>query len=244
MDDKESAGFRWGRFVFGLLCVFFCLAAAVFVNTLGGLNYHLDRFSFYVRNHDKQVAVQELQALKYYQTQFHRWKMDFVSDRIVASNMVKYEAAVALLEEDFEKVIESEELKNLRDDYLVSHMVAIAKFRILQAEYQKTKSAVERNKIVQMVMDQVRPDFEKAVRNGPGFYGFFDGSYNYDITSDPDNTKKALQNPKLDPKYILGRGDKDGEIPSQGEPGKKDPLGDGQSKDRDTSRASGGKKGG
>ena len=51
-----------------------------------------------------------------------------------------------------------------------------------------------RQNIIQEVLDQVNADFERALRSDTE--DRFDYKWNYDLTSDPDATRRALEAPR------------------------------------------------
>jgi len=160
---------------------------------------HFNSFSYSVRNYDRDEAVQGLENLKSDYGVFSSWKLRYFADRYFFNETYRYEAAVSILNENFEKAV-NEDLKNREDDYYASYMLGIAKFKILHIAFQQAMAKKDKKQmaaILGLVLKQVRPDFEKCVKNGPGPAGNFNCSFDYDITSDPKSTQKALMNQKL-----------------------------------------------
>lgn len=179
------------------------LALAFVLHTWSGFREHFHNFSFHVKNADKEYAQKELDNLRHDHQLLTRWKLGYWADQYLFSQMFLYEAELALLAEDYEKVIEI--LKDRQDESLALHLTGIAKFRLLQAAFQKEKTDGGREKLVDRALEEVRPHFEKAVKNGPGPSLAFDYSFNYDLLSNRDSARTALKNPQPVIVYVLGR---------------------------------------
>lgn len=173
---------------------------------------HLDQFNSAVKNYDRDGARAGLEVLKEDYRRFVEWKLQYPADRFLFAKMHLYEAAVSVLNEDFEKV-EKSDLKN-RDGWEANYILGISKFWALHAAYQQAmsrKNTAKMDEILGIVLDNVRSDFEKCVKDGPGPSENFSCSFNYDLTSDPSAARRALASPKPQIKYMLGPdGDKPG----------------------------------
>lgn len=204
----------------GLLFSIFLFLLSFPVSWLADYSTHFDGFSHSVKNYDRDEAKKGLEVLKEDYNHFAKWKLRYLADRFLFSKMYLYEAGVSVLNEDFEKV-EKEDLKN-HEGWEESYVLGISNFWALHAAYQEAMIKKDRTKmglILGIVLEQVRSDFEKCVKDGPGPSENFPCSFDYDLTSDPNLAQRALANPKPQIRYILGpKGDK----PIQGkEPGKK-----------------------
>ena len=90
------------------------------------------------------------------------------------------------------------DLRERVDDPRAAHLLGCARFRIAQRQYreipsQDPKGAARRNAIIQEVIDQVNPDFEHAVRADRT--NRFAYKWNYDLTSNADAIRRALDTP-------------------------------------------------
>jgi len=190
------------------------------VSWLADYNSHRNQFSHAVKSYDRDEAQKGLEILKEDYRHFVKWKLGYFADRFLFNKMYQYEAGVSVLNEDYEKVGKVD-LKN-HEDWEASYILAVSKFWALHAAYQEAmlkKNRATMKKILGIVLEDVRADFEKCVKEGPGPDKNFNCSFDYDMTSDPYSAVRALANPKPQIKYILGT---EGDNPGQGkEPAKK-----------------------
>ena len=205
MEKWSQARSRLMRLAGIFISIAAVLALALCLNVLGNFFQHRDRFSSGIRNYDRETARKELSDLAYYRSMFQRWRLGRAADRFLFPKTYLYEASLNILAEDYEKVIDS--LESKKDDHLASYMLGIAKYRIFQAEYQNTKNKNRRNEIMKKVVENVRPDFENAVRIGPGPAQAFDYSFDYDLLSDGKALRQALGQPKPKPQFVLDTND-------------------------------------
>jgi len=218
--DKRSKFWLMTGLIFAVLSLLLSFP----ISWLADYSTHLNQFSYGVKSHDRDEAQKGLETLKEDYNHFVKWKLQYLADRFLFNKMYLYEAGVAVLNEDYEKV-EKDDLKD-RDEWEASYILGISKFWALHAAYQEAMSKKDKTKmnlILGVVLEEVRSDFEKCVKDGPGPTENYDCSYDYDMTSDPDKAKRALANPKPQIKYILGPGP-DGDKPGLGKgPQKKGP---------------------
>ena len=215
---NKKSGFR--RLFIGLAFVILSLVVANILSNLAGFNDHMNKFSSYLNNQDRQGAEKELNSLKVYYNYFARWKLRYFADRYLLPDMFLYEAAVLNLREEWEKV--ELNLENHQNDYRAGYLTGVAKFKSLKVGYNSEEAKKDqkvRANIVQMVLDQVKPYFEKCVKEGPGPEENFNCSYNYDLVSDPESVQKALQSQMPGPEFVLGR--REGNRPDDGGSGEK-----------------------
>ena len=212
----------------GLFFTLVFLAVSFPVGWVGEFYDHLDQFSRNVRNYDRDESKAKLEEIKSDYLKFVSWKLQYPADRWLFKDMNLYEGALSVLNEDFEKA-EKNDLKNPGNNYRVSYLIGIARFKVLHAAFQGAmakKDKKQMDTVLALVLDEVRVDFEKCVEDGPGSLSNFNCSFNYDLTSDPNAAKKALANPKPRPKYILGflkDKNKTGEEPDKKTPFRIDP---------------------
>ena len=212
--------------IVGFVFILLFFAASFPASDLSVFYDHRNSFSYGVRNQDRDETDKGLENLKNDYNVFSGWRLQYFADRWFFNKMYQYEAAANILNEDFERA--EELLKNHEDDYYASYMLGIAKFKTLHFAYQQAmleKDKKQMSAILNFVLEKVRPDFERCVRQGPGPADNFNCSFNYDLTSDPASAQKSLQSQKPKPRYVLGS--PDGRLPVSGdeEPGEKESPG-------------------
>lgn len=222
MSKKIRAQLGLRTLILGFVITIFSLSAFFVFRALAQYSNNLDRFSFYSANNDKDGTANELVNLKNNYLEFSRWHLKYFADTYLFKDMFLYEARTAFLNEDYEGSLEW--LKGHEDDPRAFYMSGIAKFRVLKAAYHSdaaSKNEEIKNEIINKVMDDVRSDFEAAVKKGPGPTKAFNYSFDYDLSSDKKSAKQAMESLPQQPKFILGmkkaQPGKDGKLP-----GKKD----------------------
>jgi len=207
------------------LCFVFAVLSFVVSFPASGLSVfygHLNSFSYGVRNYDRDEVEKGLKNLENDYNVFSGWKLRYFADRWLFDKMYRYEAAVSIVNEDYEKAEET--LKDHGDDYYASYMLGIAKFKTLRPAFQQATAKKDKEQmaaILVLVLKEVSPDFEKCVKEGPGPADNFNCSFDYDLTSNPESALKALMSQKPVPQYVLGI--PGGKNPNDGEPEKKGP---------------------
>lgn len=207
MTQKAVARISLGKVGFGIIVVVLSFLASFLFSKLADFNDTLDEFSLSVRNFDRDGANKGLEALKKSYVSFSDLKLQYFADRFWFKDMYLYEAAVAIVNEDFEKVIEPNWIRGHEDDYRAHSMIGVAKFRVLHAAYHSEAAGKDKklkDDIHKKVLDEVSPDFKAAVEKGPGPAKDFNSAYNYDLTSDPKSARKALESVRPGLRFILG----------------------------------------
>jgi len=85
------------------------------------------------------------------------------------------------------------------DDPRASYLLGSAKFQLARQRYRAIpeddrEGEAQRLAIIQEVLDNVNADYERALRGDVD--GRFDYKWNYDLTSDPEATRRALEAPR------------------------------------------------
>lgn len=214
MTKKTVNRMSWGRLITGAVIVSLSIIASILFSRLAVYNRELGNFSLAVSSSDRQAAEKGLANLKKSYSFFSNLGLQYFADRYLFNEMYKYEAAVSYVNEDWEKTVDL--LAGHEDDFSALYMRGIAKFKILHAAYHSAAAKKDkqiRDDILRRVLEEVRSDFEAAVKAGPGPDLNFNSSYNYDLTSDPASAQRALESIKPAPRFILGtksQGDKPG----------------------------------
>jgi hypothetical protein len=100
--------------------------------------------------------------------------------------------------EDYPTVVA--DLERQIDDPRAAYLVGCAKFRIAQQRYREIRSndaasAARKEAIVREVLELINPEFERAVRADPN--DTFAYKWNYDLTSNAEAIRRALEMPRL-----------------------------------------------
>ena len=183
------------RWVVGLvLALGFLMAAAVPASSLGSFYSHLDALSYHVKNRDEGAARAELDEVTAFYERSRRVGMRWFADSYLFADSFLHQAAFSYFTGDYEAIVES--LQDKIDDHRASYLLGVAKFRLAQRRYRAIEgesAAASRAKddIVNEVLDEVNPDFERALRSDSGER--FDYKWNYDLTSDPVAIRRALE---------------------------------------------------
>ena len=189
---KRPRPLRW---VGGLVLALVCFAVvAVPASSLGDFYHHLDALSYHVRNRDATAARAELADVTAFYDRSRRWGMQWFADSYLFRDSFLHQVAFAYFTGDYQTIVA--DLEGKIDDHRASYLLGVAKFRLAQLRYRAIEGdgpAANRAKaeIVREVLEEVNPDFERALRGDPGER--FDYKWNYDLTSDPDATRRALE---------------------------------------------------
>lgn len=198
--------------VVGFIIMVAFLLTSIPMHNLANFNNHLDTFSAHIKNNDKDSAEKSFERLKTDYNYLIDMKLRYLADNFWFADTFLYEAMIAYLAEDFDKV--EKLLAGHEDDYRASYLAGLYKYRLFQTAYQKAKTNSEKSEIQERATERILPDFEKCVKEGPGIDKNFNCSFDYDLISSPESFKKALENPRSGPKFVLG-------VPKDGLPSKK-----------------------
>lgn len=176
--------------------------------TLANFSDSVERFSFYVKTNDSDMAKKELVGLHYFYDLSRKWKVQWLADRYLFGDAYFYEVADLYLIHDWDALLNGD-LKDRLDDPK-AYPYGNAKFRRAQSLYRVgyEKEALE------LVLTEVAVDYEKALRNCLGAKPYekcFDRVWNYDLVNNKKNAEEALKNPPPKVPFILGPPKKDGE---------------------------------
>jgi hypothetical protein len=171
-----------------------------------------DKLENALRNSDQQAVKKELYNLKYYSGLSKKLKLSWLADRYLLNDAVLYEAAYQMIIGDNKEAVRM--LEDMKNDYRANHMMGIAKFRDIRAQYREAiktaKSKESKVAVAKLFADrlvnEVAPDFESAVRNSPEFVypdPNFDDRYNYDLIADEASAMSALESQGPPQRVIL-----------------------------------------
>lgn len=205
MAKTKSIRMSLGRWIVVGILLSICFSASFVLFKYSSYLKALDEFSLAVKNFDRSEVAVKLNVLKKSYVSFSNLGLQYFADNYLFEDMYKYEAAAAFIDEDWEKAISL--LASHEDDHQALNNRGVAKFRILHEAYHSEAAGKDKKikeEILEKVLEEVRPDFEAAVKTGPGPDIDFNSSYNYDLTSDPEMAKKALESVRPTVRFILG----------------------------------------
>ena len=120
--------------------------------------------------------------------------LGWFSDAYLFADAFLQQASYNYLTGDFEAVVR--DLADEIDDPRASHLLASAKFQLARQRYRAIADddpdgQLKKAAIIEEVLDDVNADYERALRADQT--GRFDLKWNYDLTSDPEAVRRALE---------------------------------------------------
>ena len=191
--DREH---RFGLVVGLGLAVIFLMAIAVPASMLAGFYRRLDAMRDDVQRHDFEAAKRGIDEVASLYDRLRSVGLQWAADSYLFKDAFLHRAAYAYLVDEYDTVVR--DLSDRIDDPQASFLLANAKFRLAQRRYRATKgvdaAAVSgRAAIIKEVLDLINPDYERALR--ADLTNRFAFKWNYDLTSDSDAIRRALQSP-------------------------------------------------
>jgi hypothetical protein len=189
--DKERAFRFLLGFVFSLL---FLAVVSIPASSLAGFYDNLDGLSESVQREDFSRAEAELSDVTGFYESSRSWGLQWFADAYLFSDAFLQQASYNYLTGNFEAVVR--DLADEIDDPRASHLLANAKFMLARQRYraidpEAPDAATRKEAIILEVMETVNADYERALRGDPG--DRFDYKWNYDLTSDPEAVRRALE---------------------------------------------------
>ena len=189
--DKEK-GFK---FLVGfVLALVFLVLVAFPSRTLAGFYAHMDGLSEAIYRGDYEQADLELDQVNSFYEGSRGVGMSWFADAYLFTDAFLQQASYNYLTGNFEAVVR--DLADEIDDPRASHLLASAKFQLARQRYRAIPDDDESGEaqklaIIQEVLDDVNADYERALRSDT--LDRFDYKWNYDLTSDPDAARRALE---------------------------------------------------
>jgi hypothetical protein len=197
-DDVDRR--RPFRFVVTLLlALIFLVVVGVPARIVGNLYAHLDALSANVRSGQFEAAGAELDRVTAFYETGRTWGLQRLADYLFKDAFLQ-RAAYAYVAGDYQAVVQG--LQKQADDPRAAFLLGCAKFRLAERRYREiggkdTRAAAQKKAISQEVIEAINPDFERAVRADAN--NTFAYKWNYDLTSDADAIKRALDAPQVSP---------------------------------------------
>ena len=189
--DREHA-FRY-LLGFVLAAVFLVVVAGPSLS-LAGFYERLDGLSDSVRRGNFEQAESELDQVTAFYEQSRAWGVQWLAEAYLFGDAFLQQAAYRYLRGEYETVVEN--LSDEVDDPRASYLLGSAKFQLARQRYRAISDdnpdgLAIKAAIIQEVLDDVNADFERALRSDGA--DRFEYKWNYDLTSNPDAVRLALE---------------------------------------------------
>ena len=193
LDRENSFKYLLG-FVFALL---FFVAVAMPSRTLAGFYGNLDALSDSVNRGDFSEAAAELDEVNAFYERSRGWGFQWFADSYLFRDAFLQQASYNYLTGDFVAVVR--DLADEVDDPRASHLLASAKFQLARQRYhaidpEDPQAETIKVAIITEVLEDINADYERALRSDET--DRFDLKWNYDLTSDAEATRRALELPR------------------------------------------------
>jgi hypothetical protein len=185
------------RLTIGLgLTILFLMAVAVPASGLARFYRRLDTLSGDIGRHDIETARRSLDEMASFYDRIRSFGLQWAADSYLFRDAFLHRAAYAYLAGEYETVVR--DLSDRIDDPRASLLLANAKFRVAQRRYRAIEGGdasanAERAAIIKEVLDLINPDYERALRADVTNRFIF--KWNFDLTSDANAVRRALQSP-------------------------------------------------
>lgn len=189
--DRENAF----RYLIGfVLAAIFFVAVASPARSLAGFYDRLDGLSDSVRRGSFEQAGAELEEVTAFYEASRGWGVQWIAEAYLFDDAFLQQAAYRYLRGDYQTVVDN--LSDEVDDPRASYLLGSAKFQLAKQRYRAVADddpdGVEiKASIIQEVLDDVNADYERALRSDDA--DRFEYKWNYDLTSNPDAVRLALE---------------------------------------------------
>ena len=192
--DKEHS-FRY--LVGFVLALLFFVAVSVPSRSLGAFYTNLEGLSVSVERADYEAADTQLAEVSAFYEGSRLWGMQWFADSYLFQDTFLQQASYSYLTGDYGTVVA--DLADEIDDPRASHLLASAKFMLARQRYraidgENADAQVQKEAIILEVMETVNADYERALRGDTD--DRFDYKWNYDLTSNPEAIRRALEAPR------------------------------------------------
>ena len=193
LDEEHSFRYLVG-FVLALL---FFVGVWVPSRSLSAFFTNLDGLSESVRRSDFERAEAQLVEVAAFYEGSRAWGMQWFADSYLFQDAFLQQASYSYLTGDYDTVVG--DLADEIDDPRASHLLANAKFMLARERYraidpENADAQVQKEAIILEVMETVNGDYERALRSDGD--DRFEYKWNYDLTSNPEAIRRALEAPR------------------------------------------------
>lgn len=189
--DREHA-FRY-LVGFVLAVVFYFLVSGP-STSLAGFYEELDGLSDSVRRGSFEQAETDLSQVTAFYEESRGWGLQWLAEAYLFRDAFLHQAAARYLQGDYQAVVR--DLDDEVDDPRAAYLLASAKFQLARQRYRAVPDDDPtgmdvRAAIIQEVLEDVNADYERALRGDQE--DRFEYKWNYDLTSNPDAVRLALE---------------------------------------------------
>lgn len=189
--DREHAF----RYLIGfVLAVVFYFVVAGPSRSLANFYEELDGLSDSVRRESFEQADAQLTQVTAFYEESRGWGLQWLAEAYLFRDAFLQQAAARYLQGDYEAIVR--DLADEVDDPRAAHLLASAKFQLARQRYRAVPDDDPagmdvRAGIIQEVLEDVNADYERALRGDEA--DRFEYKWNYDLTSNPDAVRLALE---------------------------------------------------
>jgi hypothetical protein len=189
--DREHAF----KYMLGLiLAVIFFVVVSGPAQSLAGFYDELDGLSDSAQRGSVEQVGAGLERVTAFYEQSRGWGLQWIAEAYLFRDAFLQQASYRYLAGDYEAVVR--DLSDEVDDPRASYLLASAKFQLARRQYRAIPDddpdgMAMKAAIIQDVLEDVNADFERALRSDET--DRFEYKWNYDLTSNPDAVRLALE---------------------------------------------------
>lgn len=189
--DREHAF----KYMIGfILAVVFYVVVSGPADSLAGFYDELDGLSDSARRGSSEEMGAGLEQVTAFYEQSRGWGLQWIAEAYLFGDAFLQQAAYRYLAGDYQAVVR--DLEDEVDDPRASYLLASAKFQLARQQYRAIPDddpdgMALKAAIIQDVLEDVNADYERALRGDTT--GNFEYKWNYDLTSNPDAVRLALE---------------------------------------------------
>ena len=189
--DREHAF----KYMLGLILagIFFVVVSGP-AQSLAGFYDELDGLSDSAQRGSVEQMGAGLERVTGFYEQSRGWGLQWIAEAYLFRDAFLQQAAYRYLAGEYEAVVRN--LSDEVDDPRASYLLASAKFQLARRQYRAIPDddpdgMAMKAAIIQDVLEDVNADFERALRSDET--DSFEYKWNYDLTSNPDAVRLALE---------------------------------------------------
>lgn len=189
--DREHAF----KYLLGfVLAVLFYVVVSGPAQSLAGFYDELDGLSDSAQRGSVEQMGSGLEQVTAFYEESRGWGLQWIAEAYLFRDAFLQQAAYRYLAGEYDEVVR--DLSDEVDDARASYLLASAKFQLARQRYRAIPDddpdgmAIKAS-IIQEVLEDVNADYERALRSDES--DSFEYKWNYDLTSNPDAVRLALE---------------------------------------------------